>query len=689
MNATADTGICWKHARPTKSPALVLVALLVTGSAFAQTVDHAAFEALFGEPVTTSVTGSPQRASQVAATMVIVTAEDIRRSGARDLPSVLRLVPGLDTMQTTRDHWDVSIRGYNEPFSPRLLVLVDGRQVYADYYGFTPWSTIPVELAAIRQIEVVKGPNSALFGFNAVGGVVNIVTYGPLDQEPGQLSLAVSSQDRTGASLVTGFHPVENLGLRLSASHRDGDDFSTDLDPTNAGIRRGNERSAANLALAWQATGNLQLGLEATWSRAEEPVMAPLYRLAHDDYETSSVKGYLTADTRIGLLRATAYTNHIEAEASVGSDPQPGLTPDNTVTVAQLESITKLARNHTLRLSAEYRDNAMDTTRVSGGEVGYQVAAAAAMWEWRLTPALALTTALRLDRWDLERKGTVPAGYPLDNSDWNRSDTEVSFNGGLVWQVSDDDTLRFLVGRGIQVPSLLALGGLLIPLPGDQFATGVPDLEPTVVSSYEINWDRNLPSLDGRLRASLYGGRSRHITANAGGARPADGLLGLPVNVGNSRTVGVELALDARLADHWRWGISYTGQVVNDDFDPGLPPEIILLDYEETTPRHFLRGKLGWALGTWEVDGFLGYRSRFRSFRRLPAPPSAGELHTIDGFFTLDGRVAWRAGRRVTLALSGQNLLRSEQTQTPGPDVERIIHATITFDLGADREAHP
>ena len=146
----------------------------------AQSIDYGSLEQLFKEPVTTSVDGSPQRASEVPATMEIITAEEIRRSGAKDIPSVLRHLGGIDTLEWGDDNIDVGIRGYDQAFSPRLLVLVDGRQVYADDYGYTPWSSVPVELGAIRQIEIVKGPNCALFGFNAVGGVINIVTYNPL-----------------------------------------------------------------------------------------------------------------------------------------------------------------------------------------------------------------------------------------------------------------------------------------------------------------------------------------------------------------------------------------------------------------------------------------------------------------------------------------------------------------------------
>jgi iron complex outermembrane receptor protein len=130
--------------------ATAAVLTLVTSAAQAQTIDYGSLEQLFGEPVTTSATGSPQKATEAPVDMEIITADDIRRSGARDIPGVLAHVSGVNVERWSNDSVDVSVRGYDQAFSPRLLVLIDGRQVYADYFGFTPWSALPVELSEIR-----------------------------------------------------------------------------------------------------------------------------------------------------------------------------------------------------------------------------------------------------------------------------------------------------------------------------------------------------------------------------------------------------------------------------------------------------------------------------------------------------------------------------------------------------------
>src|SRR6185437_1586764 len=203
---------------------VALALVLLSRGAVAQSIDYSALEQLFGEPVTSSVTGSPERQSEVPADMEIITASQIRRSGAYDLPGILRHVVGIDFLQWSNDQPEIGINGYDQAFSQRVLVLVDGRQVYADYFSFTPWSTLPVELADIRQIEVVRGPASALFGFNAVAGVINIVTYHPLHDDVNEVSVRGGTQGLAEASAVATVHAAE-AGLRVSGGVRSDEDF--------------------------------------------------------------------------------------------------------------------------------------------------------------------------------------------------------------------------------------------------------------------------------------------------------------------------------------------------------------------------------------------------------------------------------------------------------------------------------
>ena len=120
-----------------------------------------------------------QSISQTPSNVYIVTDEDIRQSGAPDLPTVLRRIPGMEVMQTTGADFDVSVRGDNQLVANKLLVLVDGRSIYVDAQAIVYWKMIPVTLPEIKRIEVLKGPASAVWGFSAFDGVINIITKSP------------------------------------------------------------------------------------------------------------------------------------------------------------------------------------------------------------------------------------------------------------------------------------------------------------------------------------------------------------------------------------------------------------------------------------------------------------------------------------------------------------------------------
>jgi outer membrane receptor for ferrienterochelin and colicins len=189
------------------------------GLAHAQSVNYSDLEDMFGEPVTTSVTGKPQRASEAPAALVIITRDDIRRSPASDIPGLIQAYAGIDVVRWTGGQADISIRGGVQPYNPRLLVLVNGRQAYLDHYGMTNWAGLGVQLDEIQQIEVVKGPNSALFGFNAVSGVINIITINPLQTQQLVATAEVGTEGYRRVSQSAAIKLNEGLGLRLSGGY--------------------------------------------------------------------------------------------------------------------------------------------------------------------------------------------------------------------------------------------------------------------------------------------------------------------------------------------------------------------------------------------------------------------------------------------------------------------------------------
>jgi iron complex outermembrane recepter protein len=133
----------------------------------------------------TSVSKQDQKMSQVAAAIFVISQEDIRRSGATNIPDLLRMVPGMDVPQINANTWAVSSRGFNTQFVNKMLVLIDGRAVYTPLLGGVNWDTQDVPLEDIERIEVIRGPGGTLWGANAVNGVINVTTKKAADTQGG------------------------------------------------------------------------------------------------------------------------------------------------------------------------------------------------------------------------------------------------------------------------------------------------------------------------------------------------------------------------------------------------------------------------------------------------------------------------------------------------------------------------
>lgn len=124
-----------------------------------------------------SVSKKEEKLSRTAAAIFVITQEDIRRSGATSIPDVLRMVPGVSVGQINGSTWAISARGFNQQFSNKLLVMIDGRVVYTSLFAGVFWDNfLDFPLEDIARIEVIRGPGGTIWGANAVDGVMNIFT---------------------------------------------------------------------------------------------------------------------------------------------------------------------------------------------------------------------------------------------------------------------------------------------------------------------------------------------------------------------------------------------------------------------------------------------------------------------------------------------------------------------------------
>src|SRR5260221_8346357 len=124
----------------------------------------------------TSVSKKPERLADAPASVFVITADDIRRSGAASLPEVLRLAPNLQVAQVSASAYNIRARGINNNSANKLLVLIDGRSVYSPLFSGVFWDVQDVMLDDVERIEVISGPGGTLWGVNAVNGVINVIT---------------------------------------------------------------------------------------------------------------------------------------------------------------------------------------------------------------------------------------------------------------------------------------------------------------------------------------------------------------------------------------------------------------------------------------------------------------------------------------------------------------------------------
>lgn len=140
-----------------------------------QTLKNLSLEDLSKIEVTT-VSKEPAEAFKTPAAISVLTREDIARSGATNIPDLLRLVPGVEVAQVSSDKWAIGIRGFQGYLSKAVLVLIDGRSVYTPLFAGVYWEMQDTLIEDIDRIEVIRGPGATIWGANAVNGVINIIT---------------------------------------------------------------------------------------------------------------------------------------------------------------------------------------------------------------------------------------------------------------------------------------------------------------------------------------------------------------------------------------------------------------------------------------------------------------------------------------------------------------------------------
>lgn len=659
-----------------------LLAALLASTASAQSVDYQSLQDTIGEPVTTSVTGKPQRASETPASIEIITRDQIAHSPAHDVPGLLQTYAGVDVNRWTAGQTDVAVRGGVQTYNPRLLVLVDGRQVYLDHYGMTDWNLLGVQLEEIQQIELVRGPATALFGFNAASGVVNIITIKAAAAKP---SLITSVEGGTHGyrrlSAVATVPIGENAGLRVSGGHQREHErgFADDQAPLSTG--KPVKRDEVDATLEVSPDARTHVTVDGGFSSNGQVELLPTAVATRQHFEVSTAGLRADHDTDWGVLTGRVYANWLEANYGAGASGSTALDAGNfknRIVAAQGATLVRLGLNDTLRLSVEYRNNRIDGLSLFAPQIDYSVWSGGGMIDLHPNDRVALTFAGRVDQVGLGADGDIPLPAANVRQDFDRKFVRPSFNAAALFKVGDGGQLRINGGLGYQIPSLVDFGLRLElgPFPNSPqvFLAGTPELNPVPVWSGEIGYSRPL-SDNAKLDASLFYTVTRGAIATPGESLPLtpimNGGLALVTRFGpdgDFRTMGAEVSAEGKIGKHITWRANYTFTDTNEKLQP---VDVQSLSPRDTTARHKANVELGYQDGSWFATSALRYRSATRQF----SDNMAGQIVLFDvpSAFAWDQKIGMAVGR-ATFTLTGENLTAARGASgSPIPADRRIL----------------
>jgi len=405
-------------------------------------------EAKGGEFYETRVVSASRTATAPAdapAAITVITAEDIRLSGVTNLPDILRRVPGLSTLTMGAGNTNLAIRGFNQRISNKLLVLVDGRSAYFDFLGGTFFRTMNIDLADIERIEVIRGPGSTLYGANAFGGVVNIITKAAGDEQGGQVRI-VGGMGETLQGNVRFSGSKGIVGWRGSIGYEQTDRYALEYGPDRTDVELTTQDASlavralrANGGIAIQPAPNVSIGVSGGLSYVYDNFFAiGVFR----DYWLQGLVTDVRTDLRIGGLSVRAFWNAFDAEASPTWQPVGGLDLGTDVKshVVDVEAVYSGTANtgpvrHDLSAGAGYRLKTINWTYLDEPHIEQHLNG---FVEDRITfvPQVVTVLGFRFDQHPLV--GFTP-----------------SPRGTLLIKPTDKQSLRISAGTAFRTPTFL------------------------------------------------------------------------------------------------------------------------------------------------------------------------------------------------------------------------------------------
>jgi iron complex outermembrane receptor protein len=557
-----------------------------------------------------SVSKKLEPLSEAAASIYVITRDDIRRYGATSIPEILRLAPNLQIARVSAHQHAITARGFNSNTPNKLLVLIDGRSVYAPLFSAVLWDAQDTLIEDIDRIEVISGPGGTLWGSNAVNGVINIITRNSKDTAGGLAAIGGGPQE-SGAALRYGARLGENGSYRV---------YGKGFGRENTELGTG--KSARD---TW---GKGQAGFRMDWARSGDSLM-----LEGEGYHGDIDQRTLGDITISGAHLLGRWNRSLGDRSGLQVQTYYDLgVRDHPRVFGQVLNTWDIDAQHRFPLGAAH-------DLVWGG--GYRMMHDAIDNQ----PAFAFLPATRtLHLANLFVQDTVSLAEGLDltlgvKGEYNvYTKFEVQPSARLGWKLHDQGLLWTAVSRAVRTPSRFDRD-LFAPGTPPFLLAGGPDFESETLTAFEAGY-RAQPAPHASVSiATFYNVYDDLRSFEPATAGPFPFVI---TNKMKGEAYGVETWGSYLLLDWWRVSAGYNYFVKNISFKPGSRDNN--KNAAGNDPKHqvFARSAMNLPCDL-ELDLAL------RWIHHLPTPD-------VPSYVALDARLGWMFRKGMEVSVSAFNL---------------------------------
>ncbi|MFT5366629.1 MAG: outer membrane receptor for ferrienterochelin and colicin [Candidatus Latescibacterota bacterium] len=634
-----------------KMPKWTAVLFLILTTLSVQAADIFDFfetEAKVSQMVTAS--RIPLSVRQTPATVYVITGDEIETMGAQTLWDALRTLPGVDVMTTRTFYGEVSIRGLNKPLNNRTLVQVDGRTVLNGLFDTVYWEGIPVTMAEIDRIEVVLGPASALYGANAMNGVINIITKTPDQLKGGRLSYRVGEYQTHLGSAVFG-NRQGNLSYKASVGFRQTNRFE------NADLEASDVRKVGGL-LGYDNGLGLQLSVSGGFVNHTT-------QFATGGSEPPLLGGntsFLRVDAKLQSTRLRAFWNRGRPRVQDFSPTEVAFNPD--LYDIQLERAFEGSGSLRWVVGTSYRRSIMESNVYVKPHIVQNDWAGFGEGVW-----------LASDTWSVVASGRIDRN---PNTGW-----VLSPKGSIIFLPGAQHALRISAGTSFRNPTLTEgnlniIQDIEVPFPIDVRLQAVGNLQtdPENLHLYELAYTGTFDKL--HFKATGFHYRLKKMISTPDLILVEEALpeeIRLRATFGNlpgdTRAWGGELAAEIPFSQHAKGFANYAYQHIAGTLDAVMPIE--------GGPRHKVNmgiqtQKSGWSFAAWAhwVDQTTFYTV---NIQKLISEQSA-DMFEVSSYWLLNGRLSYDISKTgLSVGVEGFNLLDHRHYQISGGGGSGVLDA--------------